>query len=277
VSSSDAGALNGAAARGSLVDGAERAMRNWLASGRFRHGDRLPPEQELAAMLSISRGTLRSALRRLETGGEIIRRQGSGTFAGSVGITPGFERGRLRVDSYTARARRDDLTLAELRIESWTLDARAAEVLSVPEGRRSTRVSRLLTVGECRAVLSDDVFHPRVSLPDDGRLRAALQRGDSMFQVLAATRTPPAVSRTLISTMLLHPADALGRQLGLEAPTACLMLEEVVFGEAGQPLLFARDVALPTEVQLQVVRSSGVPRPPDPTVVRAPGPAGASD
>ena len=66
----------------SLVDVAEDALRSWLQTGRHRPGDRLPPEQELSAALGISRGTLRTALRRLEESGEIVRRQGSGTFVG---------------------------------------------------------------------------------------------------------------------------------------------------------------------------------------------------
>ena len=61
----------GQTVRPSLVDGAERALRNWLAPGRYRQGDRLPPEHEVAAMLGVSRGTLRSALQRLEESGEI--------------------------------------------------------------------------------------------------------------------------------------------------------------------------------------------------------------
>ena len=65
-------------ARPSLVDDTEQALRAWLATGAHRQGDRLPPELELAAMLGVSRGTLRTALDRLEDTGEITRRQGSG-------------------------------------------------------------------------------------------------------------------------------------------------------------------------------------------------------
>src|SRR5918992_883286 len=66
----------------SLVDIAEEALRGWLATGRHRPGERLPPEQELSAHLGISRGTLRTALQRLEETGEIVRRQGGGTYVG---------------------------------------------------------------------------------------------------------------------------------------------------------------------------------------------------
>ena len=70
----------------SLVDSAEQALHNWLAAGRYRQGDRLPPEHEVATMLGVSRGTLRSALQRLEEEGKIVRRQGSGTFVGHTAI-----------------------------------------------------------------------------------------------------------------------------------------------------------------------------------------------
>ncbi|MBV8710201.1 MAG: GntR family transcriptional regulator, partial [Solirubrobacterales bacterium] len=70
----------------SLVDSAEEALHIWLAGGRYRQGDRLPPEHEVATMLGVSRGTLRSALHRLEERGEIVRRQGSGTFVGRTTV-----------------------------------------------------------------------------------------------------------------------------------------------------------------------------------------------
>ena len=60
----------------SLVDSAEEALHIWLAGGRYRQDDRLPPEHEVATMLGVSRGTLRSALRRLEDRG--ARRVGIG-------------------------------------------------------------------------------------------------------------------------------------------------------------------------------------------------------
>jgi len=54
-------------------------IQRLIASGALSPGDRLPPEHEVAAMLGVSRGTLRSALRRLEESGEIMRRQGGST------------------------------------------------------------------------------------------------------------------------------------------------------------------------------------------------------
>src|SRR5215218_4217958 len=89
--------------RRSLVDVAEHALRGWLATGRHRPGERLPPEQELSAHLGISRGTLRTALRRLEDTGEIVRRQGSGTYVGRA-VSTSLDEGLEKLVSYSALA-----------------------------------------------------------------------------------------------------------------------------------------------------------------------------
>src|ERR671931_139537 len=97
--------------RSSLVDVAEDALRRWLATGRHRAGDRLPPEQELSARLGISRGTLRTALRRLEERGEIVRRQGSGNFVGHS-TAWSLDEGLEKLVSYTELARRRGVAIA---------------------------------------------------------------------------------------------------------------------------------------------------------------------
>jgi GntR family transcriptional regulator len=51
-----------------------------IAAGRWRVGERLPTEAELAARLGVAVGTLRKALAELATRGLIERRQGSGTY-----------------------------------------------------------------------------------------------------------------------------------------------------------------------------------------------------
>src|SRR5918997_1034903 len=98
-------------AKPSLVDVAEEALRGWLATGRHRPGERLPPEQELSAHLGISRGTLRTALQRLEETGEIVRRQGSGTYVGRAASPTAFVEGLERLEPYSMLARRRGVEL----------------------------------------------------------------------------------------------------------------------------------------------------------------------
>ena len=61
-----------------------------IAAGRLVGGERLPPERDLARQLSVSVGTLRKALKELESQDLLERIQGSGNYikvaAGSAGI-----------------------------------------------------------------------------------------------------------------------------------------------------------------------------------------------
>src|SRR5262249_59031182 len=84
------------------VDVTEAALRQRLAPGRARFGDRLPPEKELAESMGVSRGTLRLALERLESNGEVNRRQGSGTFVGRVATPEAFSEGLEVLESYAS-------------------------------------------------------------------------------------------------------------------------------------------------------------------------------
>ena len=56
--------------------------------------------------MGVSRGTLRLALERLESNGEVNRRQGSGTFVGRVAVPAAFSEGLEVLESYASLARR---------------------------------------------------------------------------------------------------------------------------------------------------------------------------
>jgi GntR family transcriptional regulator len=55
-------------------------MEDLLLRGRYKAGDRVPPEAELIDTLGVSRVTVRSGLARLVERGVLERHQGSGTF-----------------------------------------------------------------------------------------------------------------------------------------------------------------------------------------------------
>ena len=61
-------------------------IRELVASGRLKPGDRLPAERDLSAKFNVSRNTLREALRALELSGMIELRKGA---AGGAFVLPG--------------------------------------------------------------------------------------------------------------------------------------------------------------------------------------------
>ena len=251
------------ASRPSLVDGAEQALRNWLAPGRHREGDRLPPEHDLASMLGVSRGTLRTALRRLEDTGEIVRRQGSGTFVGHI---PGgaLQEGLEKLESYASLAAHRGLTLGvrDLRIERVALDGRLAEQLGAEPGEPATQIARVvLREGAPMAGMVDTV-HPSIDLPPAPELREALERDGSMvLDVLTDLGVGVAFSNTSIDTSLIGPDDPTGAALGVTQPTAVLSLEEIFRVTTGQVTHHSRDVFAPGGIDLRVVRWVEARRP----------------
>lgn len=63
-----------------LADTAIEAIRSEILGKRWAVGEKLPNEASLSAMLSVSRGTVREAVRVLVSQGLLETRQGSGTY-----------------------------------------------------------------------------------------------------------------------------------------------------------------------------------------------------
>jgi DNA-binding FadR family transcriptional regulator len=72
-----------ALSRTNLTDTAVEAMRLEISSGRWPVGGQLPNEATLSSLLSVSRGTVREAVRVLVAKGFLETKQGSGTYVRS--------------------------------------------------------------------------------------------------------------------------------------------------------------------------------------------------
>ena len=241
--------------RASLVDVAEDALRRWLATGRHRAGERLPPEQELSARLGISRGTLRTALQRLEESGEIVRRQGSGTFVGRAAPWT-LDEGLEKLVSYHELARRRGLRLelAHLEIERCALGAEQGRLFGLDPQTTATTITRVLVMDGVPGAHMRDVVHPSVALPPPSRLRRALERGQMVLDVLLKQRVPVAYNRSHIMARVLTKRDPLGRALAVSATTAALEIEHVTCTAEGAPVEHSVDTFLPHSIDLHVVR-----------------------
>jgi GntR family transcriptional regulator len=251
------------AGRPSLVDGAELALRNWLAPGRYRPGDRLPPEHEVAAMLGVSRGTLRSALGRLEESGEIVRRQGSGTFVGRVAVPAAFGERLERLEPYSSVARRRGLTLTarDLKLEHRAVGGEAGEALGLEPASAATTISRALLAGGSAVGVMFDVVHPAIELPAKDLLRAMLERGQMVLDVLIEIGVPVTFARTRVMPALISPRERAGKLLGLRRTTAMLELEELIFAGRDERVAYSRDLFAPGAIDVMVMRSLDSPRP----------------
>jgi GntR family transcriptional regulator len=242
--------------RRSLVDETETALRERLATNRARPGDRLPPETELAEAVGVSRGTLRLALERLESNGEIVRRQGSGTYVGRVALGPAFSEGLEVLESYALLARRQGkrLTVRNVQVEQARTPGYVAEALGVARGSRATLIQRTLLADGAVAAHMRDIVHPDIELPPPEELRSEISSGKMVLDVLIEHGVPVLHATTHVRPRLVEPGSRLGVAMDATRVTAAIELVELIRAAGGQAVQYSIDVFAPGSIDLHVVR-----------------------
>jgi GntR family transcriptional regulator len=247
----------------SLVDGVEQALHNWLAAGRYRQGDRLPPEHDVAAMLGVSRGTLRGALQRLEESGEIVRRQGSGTFVGRTAFASALDERLERLEPYSSVAARRGLKLSsvDVAIKRRAVGGDAGEALGLAPIAQVTTISRTLVADGAPVAVMFDVVHPSVALPEEDELRTTLEHGSMVLDVLIELGVPITYARTRVIPSLLSPRERAGKLLGVRSTEAALEMEELIYAGRDERVAYSRDLFAPGGIDVMVMRSLELTRP----------------
>ena len=256
-------AMDPAPQRSSLVDDTEVALRAWLATGSHRPGDRLPPELELAAMLGVSRGTLRTALDRLEESGEITRRQGSGTYVGQPVRPSAFHEGLevLRPYSELAARRGVALTMRELEVADQRIGVEAGEAFGLAPDTAAPTITRVVLADGEPVAMMRDVVRPDVELPSEEHLRGAIEAGDMVLDVLLAQGVQIAFAVTHVRPRLITARERAGRALRVQGATAVLELEEIMHLGSGEAVQHSSDLFAPGGIDLQVRRNLEVAAP----------------
>jgi len=256
-------AMDPAPQRSSLVDDTEVALRAWLATGRHRPGDRLPPELELAGMLGVSRGTLRTALDRLEEAGEITRRQGSGTYVGQPIRPTAFHEGLEVLRPYSELARRRGVALGvrDLEIAATRIGTDVGEAFGLPPDSEAWTVTRTILADGVPVATMRDIVRPGIELPPEKRLRRAMETGSMVLDVLLEQGVQIAFAVTHVRPRLIGARERAGRALEVQGATAVLELEEIMHVGSGEAVQHSSDTFAPGGIDLQVRRNLEVAAP----------------
>jgi GntR family transcriptional repressor for pyruvate dehydrogenase complex len=156
------------------TDQAIEGVRQLIASGEFRPGDKLPKENDLAARLGVSRGSLREAVSALELVGVLQARQGDGTYLTSLDPSRLMEVISLVVDFS-----HDDsiLQLLEVRRLIEPVSASLAAARATPE-QLDEVLAALDAMRRARApeafVEADQAFHAAIAQATGNPALAAL-------------------------------------------------------------------------------------------------------
>ena len=229
-------------------------MEDLLLRGRYKAGDRIPPEAELVEILGVSRVTVRSGLARLVDRGMLERRQGSGTFLIRPPDGARLRSGLEKLETYTVQAERLGVALSsrDLEIEVVGAGADEAEALEIPAGGPLVRVSRVLLMEGSPAAWMEDAVPEEVIAAD--RVRGHFRPDAMLLDLLVSEGVPVASSQMSIEAVTVSPEGPIGQRLELEDPSAALSLVQTMYLVDGRPVQRSHDTFLPGKLNLHVVR-----------------------
>ena len=229
-------------------------MEDLLLRGRYKAGDRIPPEAELVEILGVSRVTVRSGLARLVDRGMLDRRQGSGTFLLRPPDGARLRSGLEKLESYTVHAERLGVRLASggLEIEEVAAGPDEAGALEVREGVPLVRVSRVLLMEDAPAAWMVD--HVPAGVVAAERVREHFRPDAMLLDLLVSEGVPVGSSQMSIEAVMIGPDDPVGARLELGRPTAALSLVQTMYLVDGRPVQRSHDTFLPGKLNLHVVR-----------------------
>src|SRR4029077_5033558 len=103
-------------------------------------------------------------------------------------------------EPYSSLAARRGLTLSsvDLRIERRGVGVEVGEALGVAPVAAATTVSRTLVANDAPVAVMFDVVHPGVELPGEDELRAELERGQMVLDILIELGVPVTFARTRV-------------------------------------------------------------------------------
>jgi GntR family transcriptional regulator len=219
--------------RPSLVEQVRESLLEDLVAGKLAPGDKLANENELADRYSVSRATIRDAVRGLMDAGYLARRHGSGTY---VTYSPRTRHPLETTVSYTAMIRESGRKPAETVVSKGVrapVDAER-EVLELPDGESVIEVERVRFADRRPVIYSRD------------RIPVALLGGDadqpldsSLYAILDQAGHPVArATAHLIPTI----ADAkLAKLLAVKRGAPLLHIDQVDYDERGRAVMLSEE------------------------------------
>jgi GntR family transcriptional regulator len=235
--------------RSTMVDQVRTNVLKLISDQELGAGDRLEAESALAERFSVSRSTVREALKRLEQEGVLTAIQGHGRFISSVGS--------LRVERPMTRFESIDQMLtalgykpscAVLSVEEAGANPTEAKALGIAEGTPVVRLSRIRygddepLVVNFNTVLRDALPGPIQYRDWSGSLTAALEgHGHTVTSSIA---------RITASTL---PADFEGRH-SLSGLGPWLLVQETCITMGGLRVIYAEDYHRGDQTAFNVLR-----------------------
>ena len=220
---------------------------------RYRPGDRLPSEPDLATTYGVSRPTIREVLRSLESDGLVRRVHGVGTF---VTQTRPVVSSRFDLDlgvTEAVAAAHQRLGVQILRVSHEPAPSSIAERLELTPGASLLWVERIIRVNDVAGAYAIDAIPADVA-------GDAEYVGGSVYRFLEETCGLALVGGVADVTAVSADRN-LSRLLDVPTGTALLRIDQIERTDGDRPVLYSSEHYLPTVMNLSVrrVRHGGRP------------------
>jgi GntR family transcriptional regulator len=217
-------------------------LRAAIMGGTLARDGRLPPEDELARRLSVSRASLRQAVAILEQAGLVIRRQGQGTIvvdrirqlennlSDNFGVTELIE----------SVGRKPGVR--GLVVTTKTADPTTDHFLALPPRSRVAIIQRIRTADHYPLVYTVDVLPLRL-LAEHGLgaadLRRALEIEQSLYRLLK--KLGVVVHHGIAAIQPVALENQVAGVLGFEHGALALLLDQVDYSADGEPVMLSHE------------------------------------
>ena len=204
-----------------------------IGAGILAPGSALPSEREIGNLTDLSRVTVRKAIQALVESGDVVQRQGSGSF-----VTDKAERlqqSLSQLTSFSEDMAQRGMTTAVQMLEQSVCRPSPAEVaaLDLAAGASVSRLARLRMADDRPLAIE------RASLPTD-ILPNPMEVTASLYEVLERSKLRPVRATQKISAINLEDADA--RLLGVPTGAAGLRIERVSYLPSGRVAEFTQSI-----------------------------------
>lgn len=221
-------------------------VESYAADGRYQ----LPPEDQLGAVLGVSRPTIRSALLSLQKEGKIQRFHGRGTFINryALRLAANVSEDRPFLELLTRLGH--TATVRTLSITRVTLPGHVTAALEVEPSAPGVKIERVFEAGKKPAVFSVDWVAQ--SLITTGL--ESLDAGSSTFEFLA-TNTEHRVQYSVAELVPTVAPREVVTNLGLSPKDAVLLLSHLHVDAAQRPIAVTEAYLNDAIIRFSVVRT----------------------
>jgi GntR family transcriptional regulator len=219
-------------------------LRDQIMSNRYRGGDALPSEDELAALYAVSRITIRTALKHLHNDELIVRRQGIGTF-----IRDQLPTVPMHVALRDQRAHIEELArFTTIKLLEYDYGAAPAPIAQwFGAGAEETFLKVVRVRSASRPVLLLTTYTPE----HIGRLATESDvRREAHYALLAKAGVRLASSEHVISAVLADPVTSA--RLAVDVGSPLLRMVFFDLNEHGKPVRYLEVLAPSSEFELHM-------------------------